>query len=323
MSSTSRLLVFGAAAAVGLAILAQAVTGGVADPTAGGHLSSGAVVFNSALLVFREGLESILVLAALTASMATANQALRRPVAAGAGLGLALTVVSWFAAAAVLDRIDANPLDVQAATGLLAVVVLVIVMNWFFHRVYWTAWIQRKNTRKKELLGLDADAHRRRILWGFVLLGFASVYREGFEVVLFLQSMRLGYGSGIVGAGVAVAAVLIAAVGLLTFRAHRRLPYRRMLVLTGAMLGVVLVVMVGEQVQEMQLAGWIGTTDAGVSLPAWLGTWFAVFPTVQGLVAQAAAAVAVIGSYLFAEHVQIRRPRRLEQAEARRVATGS
>ncbi len=47
---------------------------------------------------------------------------------------------------------------------------------------------------------------------------------------------------------------------MLTFLAHRKLPYRKMLVLTGIMLGLVLFVMVGEQGQEMQLAQWIPTT---------------------------------------------------------------
>jgi high-affinity iron transporter len=83
-----------------------------------------------------------------------------------------------------------------------------------------------------------------------------------------------------------------------------------MLVVTGAMLGVVLVVMVGEQVQEMQQAGWIGTTTIGVALPNWLGTWFATFATVEGLAAQAIAVGVVVGSYLIASEVQVRRPAR-------------
>ncbi len=40
-----------------------------------------------------------------------------------------------------------------------------------------------------------------------------------------------------------------------------------------------------------------------------VGLWFAVFPTIEGIAAQAAAAVLVIGSYLLAEHVRVRRPR--------------
>jgi high-affinity iron transporter len=90
--------------------------------------------------------------------------------------------------------------------------------------------------------------------WGFVLLGFTSLYREGFEVVLFLQSYRLKRGGRIVLYGVLLGLLFSGIVAVLTFLAHRRLPYRRMLILTGVMLGAVLLVMVGEEAQEMQLA---------------------------------------------------------------------
>ena len=142
---------------------------------------------------------------------------------------------------------------------------------------------------------------------GLVLLGFTAVYREGFEVVLFLQDLRLKYGAATVLEGVGIGLAFTAAVGVLTFVAHHKLPYKRMLVLTGAMIGFVLVVMVGESAQELQLAGWIPTTQLGFTLPGWLGTWLAIFPTVETLAAQFLAAAAAIGSYLVAEHVRVRR----------------
>ena len=96
---------------------------------------------------------------------------------------------------------------------------------------------------------------------------------------------------------------------VLTFIAHRKLPYRKMLVFTGFMLGVVLLVMVGEQAQEMQLAHWLRTTTIPSLeriLPAWMGLWFSVFPTVETLVAQALAAAIVIGSYFIARRDSFR-----------------
>ena len=69
----------------GLALLLYAALtakGGVPDPTEEANLSTGAVVLNSGLLVLREGLEAILVLAAIIASFRGANQIRRRPVAA-------------------------------------------------------------------------------------------------------------------------------------------------------------------------------------------------------------------------------------------------
>jgi high-affinity iron transporter len=301
-----------AVAAIGaLSWKAATAPGGVPDPTeAGVHLSHGAVILDSGLLVFREGLEAILVLAALTASFVGANRGLRRPVAAGAGAGLVASVATWFLAIAVIGALGGPGLDVQAATGLLAVAVLLVVMNWFFHKIYWTGWISAHNRVRRRIATPGAG---RRALLGLAILGFTSVYREGFEVVLFLQNLRLKAGSTTVLEGVALGFAFTVAAGAITFSAQHRLPYRRMLVATGILLGFVLLVMVGESVQELQLAGWLPATSIGVGFPGFVGLWFATFPTVEGLAAQAAAAAVVIGSYAVAERV--RRPgRRLEPA---------
>jgi high-affinity iron transporter len=296
-----------ASAAIGaLAWKAVTAPGGVPDPTAAGtHLGHGAAIVDSGLLVFREGLEAVLVLAALTASFVGANGRLRRPVAAGAGAGLAASVATWFLAILLIGALGGPGLDLQAATGLLAVAVLLVVMNWFFHKIYWTGWISAHNRVRRRIVTPEAG---RRALLGLAVLGFTAVYREGFEVVLFLQNLRLDAGSLTVLEGVAVGFALTVAAGAVTFSAQRRLPYRRMLVATGVLLGFVLLVMVGESVQELQLAGWLPTTTIGVTFPGFVGLWFATFPTVEGLAAQVGAAALVIGSYLVAERV--RRPSR-------------
>jgi high-affinity iron transporter len=314
-------------AAFGLAVLGVLVwqmvsgRGGTPNPTdPGTHLSHTAVVVDSGLLVLREGLETILVLAAVTASLRGANSGYRRPIGFGAAGALIATVATWFIAIAVTSSVGAGSLDLQAATGLLAVVVLLVVMNWFFHRVYWTGWIAHHNQRRRRLIGRADHVGLQRTLLGLGLLGFTSVYREGFEVVLFLQNLRLRYGSGVVLEGVAIGLVLVALIGYATFVLHRRLPYRRMLVATGILLGVVLLVMVGESVQELQQAGWIGTTALHVHIPGWMGLWFSIFPNVEAVAAQALAALFVIGSYFLADWLRVRRPRRRGEAVARRAA---
>jgi high-affinity iron transporter len=277
--------------------------GGVPDPLARGDFA--ARVLDIAVLVFREGLECILVLAAVTANMVGTRQSYQRPVAAGAAGALGATLLTWFAAVGIIESLADNmsALQLQAATGLLAIVVLLVVMNWFFHKVYWTGWISMHSRQRTKLL---QDPSASKLWWGLALLGFSSVYREGFEVVLFLQSYRLRLGTAPVLYGVGAGLALTCVVGALTFIAHRRLPYRRMLVLTGVMLGLVMLVMVGEQAQEMQLANWLPTTPiAPLSrvIPEWMRLWFAVFPTTETLAAQALAAALVVGSYFIArEH---------------------
>ena len=61
-------------------------------------------------------------------------------------------------------------------------------MNWFFHKVYWTGWITHHNRKKKELTE-NPNRTQSAIFRGLMLIGFTSVYREGFEVVLFLQTL--------------------------------------------------------------------------------------------------------------------------------------
>ncbi|MGA7339544.1 MAG: FTR1 family protein [Terracidiphilus sp.] len=276
------------------------------NPTAD-HPGSLAGILDIAVLVFREGLECVLVLSAITASMIKSGQPYQRPVAIGVAGAMAATLATWFVAVGIVDDLtkSMNALYVQAGTGLLAIFVLLVVMNWFFHKIYWTGWISHHNKRKHELLeGAESGAtSQRRVLLGMALLGFTSFYREGVEVVLFLQSYRLKLGGKPVLYGVLLGLLFTGTVAILTFLAHRKLPYRRMLVLTGAMLGAVLLVMVGEQAQEMQLAHWLPTTvipPLAQRIPAWMGLWFSVFPTVETLTAQAVAALVVLGSYLVA-----------------------
>jgi high-affinity iron transporter len=289
------------------ALIWQGITAhGNPDPTVE-HLSRGAVILDTGILVFREGLEAILVLAALTASLVRTQEGYWKPVALGSALSFVATIITWFIIVAILSDINAPELDIQAATGLLAVVVLLVIMNWFFHKIYWTGWIKFQNRRKKELTETSGPS-RKAIFRGLVLIGFTSVYREGFEIVLFLQNLRLSAGSMVVLEGALIGLVLTAIVAVIVFVLHYRLPYRKMLVLTGVMLGFVMIVMVGESIQEMQQAKWMSTTTLNIAMPEWLNTWFAVFPTAESLGSQAFAAVLVLGSYFFARRLKSRPP---------------
>ena len=117
----------------------------------------------------------------------------RRPVAAGVAGAIVATLITWRIAIGVIDDLSAtiSALAIQAATGLLAIIVLLIVMNWFFHKLYWTGWISLHTKKKQELL---QGAKANTCGGGLALLGFTSLYREGFEVVLFLQSYQVEAG---------------------------------------------------------------------------------------------------------------------------------
>src|SRR3954447_18332069 len=309
---TRQRLLWAVAAAVVVALvylMATASTGPL-DPTEAQHSQSQAtIVFNAGMIVFREGLEAVLIFAAVTASFRGANRARRRPVALGALSAFAAAVGTWFVVQAVLDAASGLGPRLEAITGFLAIVVLLIVLNWFVHKVYWSQWIARHHRQRRRLLaraGVGATL-------GLVALGFTSVYREGFEVVLFLQNLQLQDGTGTVLKGVAFGLVATAIVGGLTFWLHARLPYRRMLVLTGVLVGVVRVVMIGGTALSFVDLGWLPRHPTPFAVPEWLGAWFEIYPVWETLAAQALAAACVVGSYYAAEYTKVKRPQRRGQ----------
>jgi high-affinity iron transporter len=295
-------------------LMATASTG-PADPTeVGGHQAHATVVANSAIIVFREGLEAVLIFAAVTASFLGANKARRRPVVAGAGIAFLAAVGTWFVAQALLAVASPLGARLEAITGFLAIVVLLIVMNWFVHKVYWSEWIGRHHRRRRQLLastGIGATV-------GLVALGFTSVYREGFEVVLFLQALKVKDGSATVLEGVALGLIATAIVGTITFWLHHKLPYKRMLVLTGVLIGVVLVVMTGGTALAFQDLGWIPNHPTPFTVPGWLGSWFEIYGTWETIGAQLLAATFVVGSYFLAQHLKVTRPARRGEQPATR-----
>src|SRR3954466_6996374 len=168
------------AVVAGLVYLMATASTGPIDPTEVTHPQSEAtIVFNAAMIVFREGLEAVLIFAAVTASFRGANARRRRPVVAGAVCAFGAAVVTWFAVQALLDV--ASPLGprLEAITGFIAIVVLLVVLNWFVHRVYWSEWIARHHRRRRALLARTGAA----ATLGLVALGFTSVFREGVEEI--------------------------------------------------------------------------------------------------------------------------------------------
>jgi high-affinity iron transporter len=287
-----------------------------AAATLGDSASGATVVTNSAILVFREGLEAVLILAAITASFVGARRRLRRPVMVGALLGLIVSILTWVIASTLIESLATSGERLEAITGIVAIAVLLLVTNWFFHRVYWSEWIGRFHRRRKALERVDRTGFLSAQAVGFVLLGLTSVYREGFETVLFLQSLQVSAGTATVVEGAALGLALTFAVGAVTFLLQRKLPYKRMLVVTGVLIGFVLVVMVGQTARTMQGVGWLPISPIGAEPPYWLGVWFGVYPTWETIGAQLVAAVFVLGSYFVAQELKVKRPGRRARRRA-------
>jgi len=198
---------------------------------------------------------------------------------------------------------------VEAIVGLMAIGVLLIVLNWFFHKVYWTEWIATHRRRTKEITaGLGAGAVTgAATVFGLYALGFESVFREGMETVLFLQALQLAAGTGPVLVGVAIGLTAMGIVGFLTFKLESKLPYKKLLIVTGVLIAFVLFTMVGTTVRVMQGVGWLPIHPIDAQFPLWIGNWLGIYPSWETLAAQVIAISFVIGSYFAAGWVSKRK----------------
>ena len=260
-----------------------------------GPQSRVSVVTNSAIIVFREGLEAVLILAALMASMVGAQRRLPRPLLAGVGIALVgerrhlgrradrarlarrLRRAARGGRLAGRDRRAAPDPQLVLPPGLLA------------GEPPGPPPEEEARARRR----VDRDRSPRR-LSGSCALGFSSVYREGFETVLFLQALTLEAGAWTVLQGVALGfAGVRRRLRARRSRSSAGCRTRRCSIATGLLITWVLVVLVGTTVQTHagRRLDAASRRSRGSTLPYWAGLWFGVFPTWEGLLPQAAALV--------------------------------
>ena len=181
------------------------------------------VITNAAIIVFREGLEAVLILASLMASMMGAQRQLRRPLWLGVGAASSPSRSTWFVAQTLLTALARYGEKLEAVVSLIAIGVLLLILNWFFHKVYWTGHWPDLHA-KKQPHARGAAASRRQCSVSCAL-GFTSVYREGFETVLFLQALVLetGVADVLIGVALGLAATMLVGVRGLRPRAQAAL----------------------------------------------------------------------------------------------------
>lgn len=264
----------------------------------GSNSSASAVSFNTATIVFREGLEAVLILAALMAGLQRgAYSHLRKPLWLGAAAALAGTVITWFLARGLLSSLARFGEHLEAIVSLIAVAVLLLITNWFFHKTYWTGWIQSFQKKKGEITRGDVGQYI-----GMIVLGFTSIYREGFETVLFLQAMVMDSSTGTVMGGIGMGMAGVILVGVMLFLIQVKLPYKKMLVITGVMISSVLVTMVGMTTHVFQVVGWLPLHPIrSLEFPYWMSLWFGLYATWEGIALQIASCIFVLGSYFLAK----------------------
>jgi high-affinity iron transporter len=279
---------------------------------AGALLKSGvsptAAAINSASIVLREGLEGLLVIVAILAGLRGAeNRNRRRLVWSGVVAAGVATAVTYILSQTILARLQAYTEIIEAITALLAIGVLLLITNWLFHQIYWNQWV---STLKAQCEGESA--------WQLISVGFLIGYREGFETIVFLQSLVLDAGGMPVGLGVTVGMAILIGCGFAALGMGLRLPYFKMLMVTAMLIGIVLITFVGNGVRTMQTVGWLPVHRiAPTSFPAWVGQWLGIYNTWESVISQVFIASVVIGTW------RISRWRAKRAAAKRRVVRES
>lgn len=249
------------------------------EKLASGSLGNATAFFSSLLILLREGLEAILVLAALGAFISKTG---RRDALPYFHLGwisaIILGGVTWFVASYLLKISGAGREVTEGITALLASAILLYVGYWLHSKSHAHAWQQF--IRSHVTAALD-----KRTWWAIASISFLAVYRELFEIILFYQALwaQVGpTGETAVISGIIAAVILLAILAWAILKYSVRLPLGKFFAVTAGLLALLAVILAGNGIAALQEAGIIEASRIDfVTIPL-LG----IFPTIQSLFAQ-------------------------------------
>ncbi|MFZ5557349.1 MAG: cytochrome c/FTR1 family iron permease [Pseudomonadota bacterium] len=267
----------------------------------GGGISPTAAAVSAFVILLREGLEAILVLAAVGAFLVKANRRDAMGYVHAGWIGaLALGIVTWFAANYLVHISGAGREMTEGITALIAAAILLYVGFWLHGKAYATAWKEFIEARLKGVLS-------KGTLWALGAVSFLAVYREVFETVLFYQALWVqtgdtGGGSIVAGFLCAVVALMAASWGI--FRYSVRLPIGLFFGASSVLLALLAVVFAGQGVAALQEAGRLPADLVAFPSVPFLG----IFPTAQSLGLQAVLLLAVVAGFTYS-YASARRPK--------------
>jgi high-affinity iron transporter len=266
-------------------------------------------------ILFREGLEAVLLIAILLGSLQAGRASgFRKPLGLGVAAAVGATAVTWLAATLVIDIAPVQRELLEAGTAVLAVGVLFVVTFWLVAQLEQRRRIEFMRARVAGAIAAGSTA-------AFAGLGFTAVYREGFETVLFYQALAL-FAEGLIAwvvLGVVAAAAALGVVGYAILRLGKRLPIKPLLMTGASILLLLSVAFAGNAVRSFQEGDMVGVTPVAggwARLPVFVAELTGIHPTREGLGVQAAMlALYVAGAaYMFAWRPLRRRVGRVAQA---------
>jgi high-affinity iron transporter len=244
-------------------------------------------------ILFREGVEVVLLLAILLGALSAGRASgYRKPLAGGVIAALAATAVTWVLATVVLEIAPVQRELLEGVTAVAAVLVLFAVSFWLVSRLDHKHWLEFMRARVASAISAGSAV-------AFAGLGFTAVYREGFETVLFYQALAIfAKGLGIyVALGFATAVAALGVVAYAVLKLGRRIPVKPLLTAGASILLLLSVTFAGNAVRSLQGADWVSVTpvDGGwARLPVYVAELTGIHPTREGLTVQATLLVVYI-----------------------------
>jgi high-affinity iron transporter len=268
-------------------------------------------------IIFREGLESALIIGAiLTYLEASRNNKFKKHVYYGILIAIGATAVTWFIAEFIIDISGASRELIEAIAGISAVAVLFWVSFWVLNKIETKRWIEFVKAKVWKATATGS-------IMVFVMLSFFTVYREGFETVLFYQAMLsfAKYMEWYVIGGLVIGLSVIVATAILVRKLGKRLPLKVLFALTMGIGAYMSIAFIGNAVREFQELGFISTTHLIGIVPRLdinLASMTGIHPTLETVIAQ----VSLLGVYAIGSLVILvilpRRQRLIESARKSR-----
>ena len=251
-------------------------------------------------IIVREGLEAILVIAAIIAYLTkSGNGKTLKNVYIGAVMG----IVASFIAAGILYYVKKAWVGagqsqevIEGVTALIAVCVLFYVSNWMISKAEAASWSRYIDGKVQSSVAMGS---------GFALAftAFLSVFREGAEVVLFYQPMLSEGNAGMVWAGFAAGCVLLVFVYLAITKLSIRLPIKVFFTATSILMAVMCVSFLGSGIKELAEGN---VFDLAMYVPGIpendVIQIFGIYPYLETLVPQVILAVILLITFIVAHY---------------------
>ena len=257
-------------------------------------------------IIFREGLEAVLILGAIITYLeASRNHKFKKYVHYGIGLAIGATAVTWVIASYIIEISGANRELIEAIAALSATAVLFYVSFWILNKIEHKRWMEFVKAKVFQASAAGGTSV-------FIMLSFFTVYREGFETVLFYQAMFsfAKYMEFYVGLGFILGIVSLLGIYFGFRKLGKRLPLRALFGLTMGIGAYLSIAFLGNAIREFQVLDFIPYTSMLGTIPRLdinVATMTGIYPTLETTVGQ----IILLAVYLVASlYVLVLRPKR-------------